>query len=135
MNHKNGNYFLENFWRILTNIWSILFLIVAVADFFLKGEMSYVLSPFAIVYGAILSIFVGTKEFARWFNMYKSRRHPGEWAAILWSFVVIILEIISWSTKGQYSISTQTISVYIMILTVFAITQSSKEIYTNKMGQ
>ncbi|KKS81287.1 MAG: hypothetical protein UV58_C0024G0011 [Candidatus Wolfebacteria bacterium GW2011_GWC1_43_10] len=130
--NNNGKFFSDIFWRYLTHIWTLIFLVLLVSDFIYQGRFSYLLTPFSVVYGAILSIFVGTKEFSRWQNIYKSKNHPGEIFVIIWSVLLLALLSASWVLGKDYKISSEIVSVYIMVLTVFALTQSSKRIYRQK---
>jgi hypothetical protein len=127
MKKLTASFFFENFWRLLTNVWSFLFIVIIVANFFSLGSYGYLITPFAIIYGAVLSIFVGTKEFARWYVDRPDDRHPGEVFVILWSLVMVGMAVISWVWGEEYRISSDVISSYIMILTVFALTQASKQ--------
>lgn len=126
------NIISDSFLRHLTNIWTTLFIIIVVADFVSGGKFSYLLNPFSIIYGSILSIFVGTKEFTRWHKVYKSRKHPGEMFVIVWSILLFSMVISSWIFGHSYQISSDVISVYIMVLTVFALSQSSKSLYKTR---
>ena len=107
-------------------------MVVVISDFFSSGKYTYLLPSFSIIYGAILSIFVGTKEFGRWYDNYHPKRHPGEIFVIVWSILLLAMLIFSWLGPIHYRISSDIISVYIMVLTVFAITQGSKRLYKNK---
>ena len=102
------------------------------ANFLTFGKYYYLLAPFSVIYGAVLSIFVGTKEFDRWYDLHKGRKHPGEVFVIVWSLLLLVMGSISWIYGKTYTIPNDVISVYVMVLTVFAITQSSKRIYKNK---
>lgn len=121
-----------NFWRYLTNAWTVVFMLLVVFDFLTLGGYKYLLTPFSVIYGSILSIFVGTKEFSRWHEIYKSRRHPGELFVIAWSILVLAILVCSWLGFRKYEISSDLISVYIMVLTVFAITQGSKNLHRKR---
>ncbi len=125
----------DNFWRYLTNFWTVIFIGVVVSDFLTFGSYQYLMAPFSVIYGAILSIFVSTKEFDRWYDFHEDKRHPGEVFVIIWSLLLLVMGAISWIYGKSYSISTDVISVYIMVLTVFAITQGSKNIYKNKKNK
>ena len=135
MNDNNRKAFFEGFWRYLTNIWTVAFVVLVISDFFTFGKYGHLLTPFSIIYGSILSIFVGTKEFDRWYNVYRSKRHPGEIFVIIWSILLLGLFIISWFWGKSYQISSDVISVYIMVLTVFAITQGSKRLHKKRRGK
>jgi hypothetical protein len=129
---SNNEFNFSAFWRYITNLWTVVFIGVIISDFLTFGEYHYLLAPFSVIYGAVLSIFVGTKEFDRWYDSHKGRKHPGEVFVIIWSLLLLVMGSISWIYGKLYAISTDVISVYIMVLTVFAITQSSKRIYKNK---
>ena len=132
MNGETRTIFFENFWRYLTNAWTIIFMAVVVIDFFSNRRLDYLFTPLSIMYGAILSLFVGTKEFDRWYDIRGARRHPGEVFVIVWSVLLFGMLIISWASHEQFSISSDIVSVYIMVLTVFALSQSSKRVYKSK---
>ncbi len=129
-NKKDFNF--DDFWRYLTNFWTVIFIGVVISDFLTFGSYQYLIAPLSVIYGAILSIFVSTKEFDRWYDLHEDKKHPGEVFVIIWSLLLLVMGAISWIYGKTYSISTEVISVYIMVLTVFAITQSSKSIYKNK---
>ena len=122
-------FYFNSFWRYVTNIWTVAFIGVVMSDFLTLGKYHYLLTPFSVIYGTVLSIFVGTKEFNRWYDLHEGRKHPGEIFVILWSLLLLVMVSISWIYGGLYVIPADVVSVYIMVLTVFAITQSSKTIY------
>jgi uncharacterized membrane protein YhaH (DUF805 family) len=125
-------FIIKDFWRKLANIWTILFLGLIISDFVTAGSYQYLIPAFSVIYGAILSIFVGTKEFQRWYNLYHSKKHPGEVFVFLWTVLILFIFIYSWIFKNKYVISSDIISVYVMVLTVFAISQGSKKAYNKK---
>ena len=130
--NETKGFFFREFWRYITNAWTVLFIGVAISDFVSKGQYHYLMAPFSVIYGAVLSIFVGTKEFSRWYDLHEGRKHPGEIFVVLWSILLFVMVIYSWIFKVDYAIPSDIISVYIMVLTVFAITQSSKTVYKSK---
>ncbi len=132
MREKIQTVFFENFWRYLTNAWTILFMIVVLVDFISRHSVDYLFTPLSIMYGAILSLFVGTKEFDRWYDLRGPRRHPGEVFVIVWSALLVGMLVVSWISHEHYSLSQDIVSVYIMVLTVFALSQSSKRVYKMK---
>jgi hypothetical protein len=138
MRGNNGygrGFYSGAFWRYVTNIWTVALIGVIMSDFLTLGKYHYLLTPFSVIYGAVLSIFVGTKEFSRWYDLHKGRKHPGEAFVILWSLLLLMMVSISWIYGGVYIIPADVVSVYIMVLTVFAITQSSKTIYHKKRSK
>lgn len=133
MRGSNGNnFFASSFWRYTTNIWTLVFIALVLANFLTAGKYQYLMAPFSVIYGAVLSIFVGTKEFSRWYDINHKSQHPGELFVILWTIALLFMLIYAWIGGESYKISNEVISVYIMVLTVFAITQSSKTIYRKK---
>jgi drug/metabolite transporter (DMT)-like permease len=122
----NGEFFFENFWRLLTNAWTSLFIVLVVADFFFPDRYGRLVTPVALLYGAVLSIFVGTKEFGRWYVDRRDERHPGELYVVFWSVLVVAMAAYAAFVDASRSVSSDVVSAYIMVLTVFAITQASK---------
>lgn len=101
-------------------------------DFIFEGKFSYLVAAFSVIYASILSVFAGTKEFRRWQNAYQSKNHPGEIFVFVWTLVLVFLLLAPWIFKKNYQISSEVVSVYIMVLTIFALTQGSKKIYSRQ---
>lgn len=108
----------------------VLFLIV---DFFAKGNYDFLIAPFSVIYVAVLSLYAGTKEFGRWYDFHESR-HPGEWFVIGWTVVILGLTILSFVLGTGYQVSPEAVAVYIMVLSIFALTQKSKQLHHKKKG-
>ncbi len=121
----------EKIWRLLTNIWTFLFMLFAVANFFTHDGYEFLTAPMSVVYVGILGLYVGTKEFDRWYELH-SGRHPGELFVMLWTVVTFTLLILSAVLPGSYRVSPEIIAVYIMVLSVFALTQQSKRLHERK---
>ncbi|TRZ64221.1 MAG: hypothetical protein D4Q79_01985 [Spirochaetia bacterium] len=121
----------EKIWRILTNIWTVVFVAFIIFDFFQFNKFEYLTAPFSFIYIGILGLFVGTKEFDRWYEMHEGR-HPGEIFIILWTIVIFSLLALSFFLDGGYRVSSEAIADYIMVLSVFALTQKSKRLYEKK---
>lgn len=132
MKKERSNFIMENFWRYLANAWTIGFIALAIADFATAGSFDYLLTPFSVTYGAVLSLFVGTKEFNRWYALHRKSRHPGEVFVIIWSAAMFAIFAGSWAMGSSYRIPPDLISAYVMVLTVFAITQSSKRMHGSR---
>lgn len=120
----------EKIWRVLTNFWTFVFLIFLCANFFLNNNYEYLIGPMSVVYIGILGLYVGTKEFDRWYEMHEGR-HQGELFVLLWTVVVLGLMVISLLWDGR-KISSEAIAAYIMVLSVFALTQKSKALHRRK---
>ncbi len=122
----------EKIWRVLTNIWTVVFMVFLIADFFAKNKYEYLTAPFSVIYIAILGLYVGTKEFDRWYEMHDGR-HPGEIFVIAWTIVIMsLLGLSVFLNRGGYSVSSEAIADYIMVLSVFALTQKSKTLHDQK---
>jgi len=81
----------------------------------------------------VLGIYVGTKEFDRWYEQHDGT-HPGEFFVLAWTTLLILLFSISITLNGNYAVSGEVIAVYILVLTVFAISQKSKRMHRKKYG-
>jgi len=121
----------EKIWRILTNVWTIVFVIFLIFDFFQFNRYEYLTVPFSVIYMGVLGLYASTKEFDRWYEMHEGR-HPGELFVILWTVVIFGLLGVSFFSQGSYKVSSEAIADYIMVLSVFALTQKSKRLYERK---
>ena len=121
----------EKIWRILTNFWTVIFIAFLIFDFFWLNRYEYLTVPFSVIYIGVLGLYASTKEFDRWYEMHEGR-HPGELFVILWTVVIFALLGISFFSRGGYKISSEAIADYIMVLSVFALTQKSKRLYERK---
>ncbi len=121
----------EKMWRGLTNFWTFVFLVFLIADFFLHNQLDFLIAPFSVIYIGILGLYVGTKEFDRWYEMHESR-HPGELFVLVWTIVIFSLLTLSVFLSDGYSVSSEAVADYIMVLSVFALTQKSKSLYMKK---
>ena len=121
----------EKIWRDLTNLWSLFFIVFLLGNFFSMDAYEYLIAPFSVVYIAILSLYAGTKEFDRWYD-HHDERHPGEWFVLVWTGLMIFLVGASITLGKEYRLSSEAVAVYIMVLSVFALTQKSKRLYEEK---
>lgn len=122
----------ETAWRIMTNLWTVLFMAFLVFDFFAKNAYDGLTTPFSAVYVGVLSLYVGTKEFDRWYEVHEKGHHPGELFVFGWTIVMVFLFAASFIKGAHYSISPDATAVYIMVLSVFALTQKSKQLYKKR---
>ena len=124
----------ERIWRWITNLWTVVFLLFLIWNFFTKGGYDSLMAPMSVIYGGMLSLYAGTKEFDRWYDFHESR-HPGEWFVITWTIVIAILTALSFILGKGYSLSPEAVADYIMVLTIFALTQKSKQLHQRKRGR
>ena len=118
----------------MTNLWTVMFVLFLFWDFFTKGNYDALIAPFSVIYGGVLGLYAGTKEFDRWYDFHESR-HPGEWFVTGWTVVILALMVLSFTLGKGYSVSPETVAVYIMVLSIFALTQKSKQLHKRKRGQ
>jgi len=123
-----NRFFEKKIWRVLAVIWGTLYLVLITLDFFFANKYEYVLGSFGTLYIAVLSIFVGSKEFDRWHDAHPGKRH-GEFFVIIFSIVLIIFFISSLFLGSEYKVGTDVIATYIAILSVYVLSQKSKELY------
>ena len=121
----------EVIWRRLTNFWTFFFMAFLIMNFFSMDKYEFLIAPFSVVYTAILGLYAGTKEFDRWYDHHDDR-HPGEWFVIIWTLVIGMLIVVSFILGGAYKVSSEAVAVYIMVLSIFALTQKSKRLYEGK---
>ena len=122
------NEFSLNFWRHLTNFWGILTLLLFIFDFFSLHRFSSAVSSSAVIYGFVLTLYVGSKEFQRWQSKkgeYKSL-HAGEVYPFIWTMVMVIFVIIAALQPSRYAIPTEFPATYITVLGIYIISQQSK---------
>ncbi|HUX36002.1 MAG TPA: hypothetical protein VMV71_03150 [Candidatus Paceibacterota bacterium] len=118
----------ERIWRILANFWTIFLGIFLIVDFFSFNKLDYLTATFSVIYTAVLSLYVGTKEFERWCDVYKERRHPGEVFIIMWTILIAFLLSAKVILGSQYSVSPEAVADYLIVLSLFALTRRSKRI-------
>lgn len=121
----------ERVWRWLVNFWMIIIMIAIIVDFFLRGKYEHIMMPIGMIYVSLLSVYVSTKEFERWFGMYKGR-HPGEIGVVLWTLLIMALIILKLVLGDHYEISPDVIWTYITVISVFIASKASKLFFTRK---
>ncbi|PIW76229.1 MAG: hypothetical protein CO001_02485 [Candidatus Portnoybacteria bacterium CG_4_8_14_3_um_filter_40_10] len=102
--------------------------VVIIVDFFSFGKYSFLLSPLTLLYISLLSVYVTSKEFQRWFLSYQGR-HPGEIVVALWTGLIILMLILNGWLGGKYHISQEVISLYLTIISIFIVSKGSKAFY------
>lgn len=96
-----------------------------------QNKYDYLTAPLSIIYTAVLGLYVSTKEFDRWYELHDGR-HPGEIFIALWTIVIVALFIAQVIFGSKYQVSSEAIADYIMVLSVFALTQKSKKLHQRK---
>lgn len=115
----------------MINVWSVLFFLVVIADWFTNNVCRNIINVLATLYIAILAIYVSDKEFERWYHRHRGQ-HPGELFVIVWTILIFFLVLSTFILHWPYEIPGAVISSYIAVLTILAITRKSKELYKHK---
>ncbi len=121
----------ERIWRYITDFWTVALMIFFLINLFLQDRYDYMAAPLSIIYTGVLGLYVGTKEFDRWYEFHDGR-HPGEIFVALWTGVIVALFAAQMVLGAKYQVSAEAIADYIMVLSVFALTQKSKRLYQRK---
>jgi hypothetical protein len=119
----------ERIWRLLCTIWTVVFMAFVVVNFFLFDKYSILNAPLSAVYASILALYVGTKEFDRWYDFHESGRHPGELFIIAWTGLIFFLGGFVIFSGRAYTIAPEIVANYVMVLSIFALTQKSKQLH------
>ena len=120
-----------NIWQYLTNFWSVVFFCLIVYDFISDNALDSALELVAFIYVATLAIYVGNKEFERWYDNHRDK-HPGEFFVIIWTSLIFFLVILGFILKKSYKLPNAVISSYIAVLTILAITEKSKSLHRGR---
>ncbi|MCF7820210.1 MAG: hypothetical protein K9M44_01930 [Candidatus Pacebacteria bacterium] len=126
---------LENsykFWYQIVNFWTLFFMAIIVVDLFSSNKQSSLVSALAIIYIGVLAIYVGNKEFERWYHLHQGR-HPGEMYVILWTVLIASLLACDLIMQTNYSLPGAVISAYLTVLTLLVITNKSKNLYRKSL--
>lgn len=122
----------EKIWRVLADFWTVVLIAFLILDFFSFNSYDYP-PVFSVIYVVILSIYVGTKEFERWRDVYEGR-HPGELFIIVWTILMLFLFSAKLFLGDKYAVSPEAVADYIIVLSLFALTKRSKRLCIKKSG-
>ena len=123
-----------NFWRYLINFWSIFFFMAIIIDLHQGNGLVGLLGITAAIYVGVLAIYVGDKEFERWYDKH-SEKHPGEIFVIIWTLIILLLLACSLVLGDYYQIPNSVVSSYIAVLTILVVTNKSKQMYRIRRGK
>jgi uncharacterized membrane protein YhaH (DUF805 family) len=113
-------------------MWTIVFMVFVVVNFFSLNKYEALTLPLSAFYAGVLMLYASTKEFDRWYDIHDSR-HPGELFIVAWTVLVFLLSGIAFFSSGKhYMLEPEVVADYIMVLSVFAITQKSKQLHRER---
>ena len=118
-------------WQILTNFWTFIYIVFIVFNFARENAYDFLVSPMSALYIGVLSLYVGSKEFDRWYANYRGRRH-GELFVVIFSVVILALLIGALVLGESYKVPSDIVATYIAILSIFILTQKSKRMYEKR---
>ena len=125
----------ERVLRWVMNAWSILILPFVIANFVTQNHWEYLIVPVAVLYTGFLALFVSSKEFSRWNNNRRSLKKPGEYFVIAWTVVIMTLFAASIIFGPEYTIHTDLVAIYIAVISLYAVTEKSKEFHLERQKQ
>ena len=115
--------------RFLAGLWGWLTITVFTLDFFNGHLYKSSITNIAIVYGAILAMYVGSKEYQRWKEKkdYQSK-HWGELYIVAWTVLMVFFVVLTLIYQNTFSIPSEFPAVYLTVLSVFILSRESKEL-------
>ncbi len=119
-------------WKWLADFWGYLTIIIFIVDFFYQEKNLIASTGSAIIYTAVLVIYVTNKEFNRWQQKSFSSHYLGEIFIILWSIILIFFVMLAIASNGIYQVRPEFYTTYITILGIFAISLNSKNLKQKK---
>lgn len=119
-----------NFWRHLSNLWGTITLLLFIADFFSYHSFSNATSASAVIYGVILSLYAGSKEFQRWTGKKGEflSRHFGEIYPLIWTVAMVLFVLLTALSADRYKIPSEFPATYITVLGIYILSLQSKNL-------
>ncbi len=99
-----------------------------VMNFFLQNQFDFLVGPFSALYVGTLTIYVGSKEFDRWYSHHESRRR-GELFVVVFTVVMAALLAGALLLGPGYRVPSDIVATYIGVLSLFVLTQKSKRFH------
>ncbi len=118
-------------WKRLTNLWTLITISLFTLDFLSHHRYPSGAASVGAIYIGILGLYVGTKEFDRWQHDYASTA-KGERFIVAWTAIVIAMALWAVLSGGRYTLPTEIVATYIAVLSVFALSQRSKFLNTQR---
>ena len=130
---KANEKFGINFFRYLTNLWSIIALGLFILEFIYQNS-KIASQTAAIIYIAFLTIYVSQKEYDRWV-IKKTHSIKGEFFLIIWTVAVVSVVIVASLPGNNLEIPNELTGTYIALLGIYAVTLKSKSLFKIRSGQ
>lgn len=117
-----------NFWQYLVNFWSGVYFVLIIWDFINDNFIIEALEIIGFIYIGVLAIYVGNKEFERWYRRHQDK-HPGEIFVIAWTALILTIVCLDLVLQKSYHLPSSVISSYVAVLTILAVTEKSKSLH------
>ncbi len=115
-------------WKWLSDLWGYLTMFIFIWDFFKPNAMRVETTGIAIIYTAILVIYVSNKEYQRWQKNNFTSQYAGEIFIILWTLLLFFFVGLTAFFPTKFIIPPTFYTTYITVLGLFAITLNSKKL-------
>ena len=112
----------------ISNFWGMFYIAFIVMNFFLQNQFDFLVGPFSALYVGTLTIYVGSKEFDRWYSHHESRRR-GELFVVVFTVVMAALLAGALLLGPGYRVPSDIVATYIGVLSLFVLTQKSKRFH------
>jgi len=130
ISEKNINLLVS--FRLLTNLWTVITLILFIIDFYSGNKYDSATSIIGIIYVGVLGIYAGSKEFERWQNKNYISYYIGEYFVVAWTIIAAIFVFMAPFSNGLFRVPEEFGATYIAVLAIFAITRRSKVMRARK---
>jgi len=120
--------------RFLSGLWGWIAIFLFGLDFFTGHLYKISVTAAAVIYGAILALYVGSKEYERWRqkNQKYASKYFGEVYVIVWTLVMIIFVLLAPFSGGLFKIPAEFPAVYLTVISAFIISRQSKFLKNSK---
>lgn len=135
MNKKIQQTLLSNIgrpWKWLADFWGYTAIVIFLIDFFSSQPMRVQSTGVAIIYTAVLVIYISNKEYTRWRREKFISLYNGEIFIALWTLLLLIFIATASIQPEKYAVDATFYTTYITILGLFAITLNSKKLKSRK---
>jgi hypothetical protein len=114
--------------RFLSGLWGWITIFLFGLDFFAGHTYKVSVTSASVIYGTMLALYVGSKEYERW--QQKNQKYPskyfGEVYVVIWTLVMIIFVLLAPFSDGLFKIPAEFPAVYLTVVSVFIISRQSK---------
>ena len=128
MKKKNHLFPHRRLLKWLLNVWTIATIIILIADFFSGNRFDTSATSIGIIYLALLGIYAGDKEYARWRDNFQSR-FAGEGFVVIWTIIMAFFVILAAIASDSFKVPEEFAAMYTAIIGVFAISYHSKRVH------